>query len=198
MKGNALIHYIKYLLGIEKPETQTTANERKAIKKYATNAMLAVEIGVFEGVNTVIIAEALHPEGKLFGIDPFFKGRLGICYHEKITRNAISRGRLQHKIKLLSLLSYNAVDEVTESIDFIFIDGDHTYDGFIRDWNDWSGKVKINGIIALHDTAEPAHDPSVKNLGSYRYFNEHVKSDNRFQVIETVDSLNVLKKINAG
>ena len=122
MKGNALIHYIKYLLGIEKPETQTTANERKAIKKYATNAMLAVEIGVFEGVNTVIIAEALHPEGKLFGIDPFFKGRLGICYHEKITRNAISRGRLQHKIKLLSLLSYNAVDEVTESIDFIFID----------------------------------------------------------------------------
>ena len=196
MKGNALIHYIKYLLGIEKPETQTTANERKAIKKYATNAMLAVEIGVFEGVNTVIIAEALHPEGKLFGIDPFFKGRLGICYHEKITRNAISRGRLQHKIKLLSLLSYNAVDEVTESIDFIFIDGDHTYDGFIRDWNDWSGKVKTNGIIALHDTAEPAHDPSVKNLGSYRYFNEHVKSDNRFQVIETVDSLNVLKKIN--
>lgn len=198
MKGNALLHYVKYFLGIDKPDTQTTANEREAISKYAAGAMLAVEIGVFEGVNTVIIAETLHPQGELFGIDPFFKGRLGICYHEKITRNAINKRKLQHKIKLLPLLSFDAVNEVTENIDFIFIDGDHSYDGFSRDWNDWSGKVKTNGIIALHDTAEPAHDPSVKNLGSYRYFNEHVKFDNRFEILETVDSLNVLKKINAG
>ena len=82
MKGNALLHYVKYFFGLDKPDTQTTANEREAINKYAAGAMLAVEIGVFEGVNTVIIAEALHPQGKLLGIDPFFKGRLGICYHE--------------------------------------------------------------------------------------------------------------------
>jgi predicted O-methyltransferase YrrM len=198
MKGNALIHCIKYFLGVDKPETQTTVKERLAIKKYAAGAKLAVEIGVYEGVNTVIIAEALHPEGKLIGIDPFFKGRLGICYHEKIARKAISKAKLEHKVKLLPVFSYDAVNEIPGDIDFIFIDGDHSYDGFIRDWNDWSAKVKTGGIIALHDTAEPAHDPTVKGLGSYRYFNEHVRSDKRFEIIETLDSLNVLRKIIAG
>ena len=195
MKGNALMHYVKCFLGMDKPETQTTTEERKAIGKYAANALLAVEIGVFEGVNTVTIAQAMHPQGKLVGIDPFFKGRLGICYHEKIARHAISKSKLKPEIKLLPLFSYDALNEVGDEIDFIFIDGDHSYEGFVKDWNDWSAKVKPNGIIALHDTAEPAHDVSVKNLGSYKYFNEYVKTDARFKIIETVDSLNILKRI---
>ncbi|MFM6924052.1 MAG: O-methyltransferase [Ferruginibacter sp.] len=164
----------------------------------AANAMQAVEIGVYEGVNTVTIAGAMHPQGKLTGIDPFFKGRLGICYHEKIARYALDKAKLLQKVKLIAKFSFDAADEVPNDIDFIFIDGDHSYEGFTRDWNDWSAKVKINGIIALHDTSEPAHDPSVKQLGSYRYFNEQVRSDNRFEIIETVDSLNLLRKINAG
>ena len=195
MKGNALMHYAKYFFGIDKPETQTTPDERKAISKYATNALVAVEIGVYEGVNTITIASTMHPQGRLIGIDPFFKGRLGICYHEKIARHAISKSKLKPTIKLLPLFSYDAVNEVENEIDFIFIDGDHSYDGFVRDWNDWSAKVKPNGIIALHDTAEPAHDATVKNLGSYKYFNEYVKTDARFEIIETVDSLNILKRI---
>ncbi|MBL7703049.1 MAG: class I SAM-dependent methyltransferase [Ferruginibacter sp.] len=198
MKGNALIHYVKYFLGMDKPETQTTAKERGAIKKYAAGSRHAVEIGVFEGVNTVTIAAAMHPEGKLIGIDPFFKGRLGICYHEKIARKGISKAKLNEKVKLLPVFSYDAVHEIPGDIDFIFIDGDHSYDGFTRDWNDWSGKVKTGGIIALHDTAEPPHDSSVKELGSYKYFNDQVRSDKRFEIIETVDSLNVLKRIITG
>jgi predicted O-methyltransferase YrrM len=198
MKGNALLHYVKCFFGIDKPDTQTTIQERYNLVKYAANALQAVEIGVYEGVNTVTIAGAIHPQGTLTGIDPFFKGRLGICYHEKIARHALSKAKMQQKVKLVAKFSYDAVIDVPNDIDFIFIDGDHSYEGFIRDWNDWSGKVKINGIIALHDTSEPAHDPSVKDLGSYKYFNEHVKFDNRFEIIETVDSLNVLKKINAG
>lgn len=198
MKGNAVIHYLKYISGLDKPDTQTTAAERAAIKKYAANALSAVEIGVFEGVNTIIIAAAMHPEGKLIGIDPFFKGGLGICYHEKIARKEIRKAKLKQKITLIPAFSYDAVNEVPENVDFIFIDGDHSYDGFIRDWKDWSVKVKVNGIIALHDTAQPAHDASVKELGSYRYFTEHVISDKRFEIIETVDSLNVLKKILPG
>ena len=47
MKGNALLHYVKYFFGIDKPDTQTTAN-----------VMFAVWIGVFEGVNTEIITSS--------------------------------------------------------------------------------------------------------------------------------------------
>ena len=194
MKGNALIHYIRYRMGFDKPDTQTTERERQAIRKYAQDAKSCVEIGVFEGVNTITIAEAMNANGKLIGIDPFFKGRLGICYHEKIARHSLHKKKLTNKINLLPLFSFDAIKEVPDDVDFIFIDGDHSYEGFKRDWFDWSGKLATNGIIALHDTSIPEHDPTVKNLGSYKFFNEHVKLDNRFGILETIDSLNVLRK----
>ena len=194
MKGNALVHYIKYILRIEAAETQTTIAERNALKEFSKNARCCVEIGVFEGVNTILIAESMDSEGVLYGIDPFFKGRLGVSYHELITRHSITRKKLTKKIKLLPLFSYDALNEVPGLIDFIFIDGDHSYEGIKRDWEDWSKKIKPGGIIALHDTSVPAHDPAISNLGSYKFFNEAIKNDPNFKKIKTVDSLNGLIK----
>lgn len=36
-------------------------------------------------------------------------------------------------------------------IDFLFIDGDHTYEGVKRDFEDYSPLVKAGGLIAFHD-----------------------------------------------
>ena len=194
MIGNALIHYLKYQIGLDKPDTQTTINERNAISEYAKNAKCCVEIGVFEGVNTIMIAEAMDSTGILYGIDPFFKGNLGICYHEKITRRSISVKKLTKRIKLISKFSHDAVKEVPDEIDFIFIDGDHSYDGIKQDWNDWSKKVRSGGVIALHDTSIPSHNPSISDLGSYKYYNEVIKKHDNFKILFTVDSLNILQK----
>ena len=194
MKGNAVIHYIKYLLRIEKPDTQTTQRERDALKEFSKNAKCCVEIGVFEGVNTILIAESMDPQGILYGIDPFFKGRLGVSYHELITRHSIAKRKLEKRIKLLPLFSYDALNEVPGLIDFIFIDGDHSYGGIKRDWEDWSKKLKPGGIIALHDTSVPDHDPAISNLGSYKFFNEVINKDPCFKIVKTLDSLNILIK----
>ena len=35
--------------------------------------------------------------------------------------------------------------------DFLFIDGDHTYDSVRQDWDNYSPMVRGGGIIALHD-----------------------------------------------
>ena len=43
----------------------------------------------------------------------------------------------------------NAIHD--ESLDFVYIDGDHTYDGCLRDMRSWSQKVKTGGIVAGHD-----------------------------------------------
>lgn len=38
--------------------------------------------------------------------------------------------------------------------DFIFVDGDHTYEGVKADFDRWSLMLKPNGVIAFHDTVQ--------------------------------------------
>jgi predicted O-methyltransferase YrrM len=38
-----------------------------------------------------------------------------------------------------------------ESIDFLFIDGDHSYEGCLNDIRSWIGKVRPGGTVAFHD-----------------------------------------------
>jgi len=37
------------------------------------------------------------------------------------------------------------------SLDFVFLDGDHTFNGVLDDLREWSPKVRENGIISGHD-----------------------------------------------
>ncbi|MBX2931852.1 MAG: class I SAM-dependent methyltransferase [Chitinophagaceae bacterium] len=185
MQGNALIHLMKYYLGFDKPNSQTSIAEQECIKKYAQNSAVCLEIGVFEGVNTLIIANSM---------DPFFKGKMGICYYELIAKSELRKKNLLDRVKFISKFSFNASEDVPNGIDFIFIDGDHSLEGIKKDWEIFSQKIKSGGMIALHDTSIPNHNPSVKGLGSYQYFNEYIIKDNRFEYIETVDSLNVMKR----
>lgn len=43
-------------------------------------------------------------------------------------------------------------------IDFLFIDGDHSYEGVKADYERYSPLVKVGGLVGFHDTAE--HDPA--------------------------------------
>lgn len=38
--------------------------------------------------------------------------------------------------------------------DFIFIDGDHTYDGVRNDFNRWGLMLRSGGVVAFHDTVK--------------------------------------------
>ena len=194
-KRSALFHCIKVFFGVETAETQTTANERKLIAQYSKGAKTAVELGVFEGVNTLIIASSLAADGYLYAVDPFMKGRLGLCYGKLICKSQLAKHRVQGKVKFLEMLSFDAVAHISEPIDFIFVDGDHSLEGVKRDWTDWAPKVKKGGYIALHDTSVPKHDVHVQELGSYQYFQSHISKDNRFKKVAEVDSLNILQKI---
>jgi len=54
--------------------------------------------------------------------------------------------------KILRASSQDAVLQVPdESLDFVFIDADHSYEGAARDIAAWSRKVKIGGLLAGHD-----------------------------------------------
>jgi predicted O-methyltransferase YrrM len=50
-------------------------------------------------------------------------------------------------------------------IDFLFIDGDHSYEGVKRDWEMYSTLVRKGGIIAFHDVASNYGDAGKAMLG---------------------------------
>ena len=45
------------------------------------------------------------------------------------------------------------VRDITQSLDVLFIDGDHTYEGVKHDFLSYSPLVRTGGIVALHDIA---------------------------------------------
>jgi predicted O-methyltransferase YrrM len=49
-----------------------------------------------------------------------------------------------------------------EKLDFLFIDGDHTYDGVKRDFEEFSPYVKEGGIIAFHDIMPRSEHPEIQ------------------------------------
>lgn len=194
MRGNALFHFIGCLIGFDKPHSQTTENEKKAITKYAAGSKCAVEIGVYEGVNTTNIAKTIGSGSILYAIDPFVKGRLGICYYEKIAKQQVRKNKVGDRIQFIQAFSAEAAPLVPAQIDFIFIDGDHSVEGIKKDWELYAPKIRPGGYMLLHDTRIPAHDPSVAGLGSHQYFESVIKYDPGFTLVDAIDSLSVLRR----
>lgn len=190
-----LFHYISVLLKFSSANTQTTIAEQNAIRKWSVNASVAVEIGVFEGVNTCIIAESIADDGVIYAIDPFLKGRLGFCYGLLITKLGVRRAGLDGKVKLIEKFSTDAASEIPENIDFIFVDGDHSLKGISSDWELYSAKVVKGGVIALHDTQVPEHQSWKSTMDSVGYYNQVIQHDERFEKIESIDSLTILRRI---
>ncbi|MBL0358827.1 MAG: class I SAM-dependent methyltransferase [Chitinophagaceae bacterium] len=195
MRGSAFFHFVKFFIGNEKAYTQTTPSEMALIKKYAAQKKYAVEIGVYEAVNTVAIAGALEKDAVFYAIDPFFKSKLGFCYYKWITYLNLYRNKVLKKVTVTEAYSYAVADKINNTIDFIFIDGDHSYEGLQKDWELYSPKIVAGGYMLLHDTTVPDFDPWRANLGSIPFFKEVVSIDPRFRLVETVDSLNVLQRV---
>ena len=90
---------------------------------------------------------------------------------------------------------------INGGFDFIFLDGDHSIEGITRDWHDWSDRIEPFGIFALHDTSVPDYNPGVAELGTVKVFDEVILHDGRFEHIDRIDSLNIVRRranISAG
>lgn len=68
-----------------------------------------------------------------------------------------------------------------EKLDFLFIDGDHTYEGVKKDFEMYSGLVKKGGAIAFHDIAPHAPETGCE---VDRYWNELKRGNRHREFIE--------------
>ena len=74
-----------------------------------------------------------------------------------------------------------AATQPSRKIDFLFIDGDHTYEGIRADFENYSTLVRPGGLIAFHDIVIHVANPSCR---VHEFWNE-VKS--RPGAVELID-----------
>jgi predicted O-methyltransferase YrrM len=70
---------------------------------------------------------------------------------------------------------------ITQSLDVLFIDGDHTYEGVKRDFLLYAPLVRPGGIVAFHDIAE---HPKETGCDVARFWNEVKTSYRHEEIIE--------------
>ena len=189
-------HFFLWWLGLEKAETQTSEAERDCLARYAKGKKRLVEIGVWHGVTTCRLRSVMNHEGVLFGVDPYPVGRLGFSAQWRIARSEVEKIS-NGSVTWLRLTGVEAAQDYLlkyhDPVDFIFIDGDHTYDGLRNDWQAWSELVAPGGIAALHDSCSSA-TRQIDDAGSAIYTREVIMQDERFEHLETVDTLTVIRR----
>lgn len=114
----------------------------------------AVEIGSRRGGSAMWICRALeeNDQGTLHCIDPFVAkhgGAPGFLGH--FHRNMEQLG-LSHRIKMVNKFSVDALSDIPAEIDFLFIDGDHSYEGCNSDIMNYVPRVRPEGVVAIHDS----------------------------------------------
>lgn len=135
----------------------------------ACSAATFVEIGSFHGKSAAYMGCEIINSGKgiqLYCIDPwefdfldlreshplskFMLGRLTGSHAFETFKNSIEPYKTNvNFLRMKSEIASNQFEN--ESIDFVFIDGDHSYTGCHLDIKCWLKKVKIGGYIAGHD-----------------------------------------------
>ncbi len=186
-----LSHYIAWTIGLAPATTQTTSAERDCLARYATGRRRLVEIGVWHGVTTKRLRAAMHAQGVLSAVDPFPIGRLGFSVQQHIAHREVDSIANGQVAWLRTTGAAAARDH--RSVDFVFIDGDHSEHGLLADWRAWSPLVEAGGIVALHDSRSTPERP-IDDAGSVKVTNDVILRDERFSVVDTVDSLTVLQR----
>ena len=125
-----------------------------------------VEVGCFEGGSTVYMAELIKKSGKnikFYAVDLFenyrpTNGQVSPSY-KKFKQNTLRFAKYITVLKMDSVVASRQFAD--KSIDFVFLDADHTYKKVKRDIECWMPKVKDSGTLAGHDYTESSFFPGV-------------------------------------
>lgn len=124
--------------------------------------IVGCEVGVEKGKNAQAMFEAI-PNLKLYAVDPYkqhtrcseeataYLRHWDENYLKAVKRQA--QKRLQDKnVVFIEKFSEDAVKDIPyNSLDFVYIDGDHSYDSVMLDIIFWGRKVRKGGIVSGHD-----------------------------------------------
>jgi len=142
------------------------------------------EIGVCKGKYSRVFCWNV-PNLHLYCIDTWFSDP-----NDPGDEGVLNESNYAHAKKILNpfnvtFLRSDSMDAVKtfkdESLDFVYIDANHTFDYVMRDIIEWSKKVKIGGIVAGHDYYRLRHANVILAVDTY------VKAHNQELFLTTED-----------
>lgn len=193
---SVLLHLLKWQFGLASPEVWTTPDERACLARHAAGKRRLAEIGVWHGGTARVLRAAMAPDGVLYAIDPYEKGAFGFSAPRLIARRELGRVRNGQVVWLRHTGHDAAASPVLRDgppLDLVFIDAAQTYEMLHAEWTAWAPLIAPLGLIALHDSRPvPEHGPGEQT--SVRYTREVILPDPRFEVVDAVGSLTVLRR----
>lgn len=123
------------------------------------NFKTIVEIGVANGAYSNYICK-VNPQAKIYGVDPYEPHEGYIDYKLKSTFKSlkeVAHSRLLKYPNYTFVYKYSAdalEDFEDNSIDAVYIDGDHCFESVTFDISSWLKKVRKGGVISGHDYAK--------------------------------------------
>ncbi len=157
---------------------------------HKTKPKMILEIGTANGGTLFLFSRIASKDATLISID-LPGGRFGGGYpkwREFLYKAFALPGQKMHLLRMNSHKreTLEQVKEILgeEKLDFLFIDGDHIYEGVERDFEIYSPLVRQGGIVAFHDIAP---GPS-ENVGGVPQFWEKIRD--RYDGREIVEDWN--------
>jgi predicted O-methyltransferase YrrM len=157
------------------------------IEKQKTRHMM--EIGTFRGGTLFLFSKVINVMGSILSVDYPETGNL-----EKQQLWTDFLGGIIEQVFYTKIdgdsHSYDTIRTVKETLrhplDFLFIDGDHTYEGAKQDYISYMPFVKKGGMIVFHDINP--REESKEQLGSVKLWQELRESNMRTKEIIAGDS----------
>jgi predicted O-methyltransferase YrrM len=183
-----------HAMGLFEVYTQTTPEELACLERHARGRAAALEIGTYMGASACRIARVLAPQARLYCVDPWERrnGKEDPCL--SITRRELRRMGIAGRVQLLRGRSGDVEGSLPSAFDFIFVDGDHSYEGVAIDWAIVLRRLSAGGVVCMHDTSVPETE-SWRTFGSVRYYDEVVSRHEGFRHLERCYSMNVLERL---
>ncbi len=112
--------------------------------------LIGVEIGVNEGKHSFSMSRTGKVK-KLYLIDPYEE-------YSEMSNLDTAKEKAYELLKDENVLfiykkSEDAIKDVPDKLDFVYIDGAHDYDNVKKDIKNYWGKVKAGGVLGGHDMA---------------------------------------------
>ena len=163
-------------------------SEITALYEHALGCEMAIEIGSYKGMSTAVLAAAVGDGGRVYAISDWNSDVFGRPEpggeerYEEFWQNMIDRGLDEIVVPLNGRSEVIAAEWIGE-VEFLYVDGDHRADAFMRDLKQWVPFVQKR--IALHDVDCPGISKVLPGA-----LETHL---GRFEVVQKVDHMLLLE-----